>query len=310
VTSDDGQEPSRSRPIGNSLSCTDLGTGNRMKPVSVKDLMAFGDRLGMTQCIDPGGGLATAGRVSQVVRWGNPWEAILPESIVLLERKASDRHPERSWPSVAAWSDRNITCAALCGTEAMTPFLVEHSAMAGVPFFLSRYSAALLQSRLIGLIREIGLRRVVVHGVLVRVSGLGVLITGASGAGKTLCGLALVARGGFWVADDVVVLEGRGERLFGRGHDRTRGLIALRGQGVMEVESLMGTGVLCDETCVDVVVGLRGSSDCGGTDLDGPGGSVREIVGVRLPFLDVKARRDAARTAERVLEGIKGLVAA
>jgi HPr kinase/phosphorylase len=77
----------------------------------------------------------------------------------------------------------------------MTHFLVEHSAMAGVPFFLSRYSAALLQSRLIGLIREIGLRRVVLHGVLVRVSGLGVLITGASGVGKTLCGLETLPGG-------------------------------------------------------------------------------------------------------------------
>jgi len=281
-----------------------------MKPVSVKDLMVFGDRLGITRCTDPGGGLAIAGRVSNVVRWGTPRGTVPPRSIVLLEQEASDGRPEMSWPSVAARSNRNIACAAFCGPGIMAASLAEQSRRAGIPFFTSRYDATLLQSRLIGLIREIGLRRVVLHGVLVRVSGLGVLITGASGSGKTLCGLELVARGGFWVADDVVVLEGRGERLFGRGHERTRGWIALRGRGVMRVESLMGVEALCRETRVDLVVRLSGNGDRDGAKRDGGDGSVREIVGVRLPCLDVAAPGDASGTAEQVMEGISGLIAA
>jgi serine kinase of HPr protein (carbohydrate metabolism regulator) len=86
------------------------------------------------------------------------------------------------------------------------------------------------------------------------VSGVGVLMTGDSGIGKTDCGLDLVARGGLWIADDVVVLEARRGALYGRGHERTKGLIAIRGRGILEARSLLGTRALCDQTQVHVVI--------------------------------------------------------
>ncbi len=92
------------------------------------------------------------------------------------------------------------------------------------------------------------------HGVLIRLSGQGVLITGDSGIGKTACGLELVNRGGCWIADDAVILEGRGDLLYGRGHHRTRKWIAVRDRGILDARDLLGAEAVRDETRVNVII--------------------------------------------------------
>jgi serine kinase of HPr protein (carbohydrate metabolism regulator) len=126
-------------------------------------------------------------------------------------------------------------------------------------------------------------RRIVVHGVLVQVSGIGVLMMGDSGIGKTACGLDLVARGGLWIADDVVVLEARRGALYGRGHERTKRLIAIRGRGILEARSLLGTGALCDQTQVHVIIQFVRYFCREGADPGNERRSFLEIAGIPLP---------------------------
>ena len=66
----------------------------------------------------------------------------------------------------------------------------------GYLYFLHATMHSLLKSRLIGLLREKGGRRIMCHGVLIQLSGQGILITGDSGIGKTACSLELASRGG------------------------------------------------------------------------------------------------------------------
>ena len=120
-----------------------------------------------------------------------------------------------------------------------------------------------------------------VHGVLVRLSGQGVLMTGDSGIGKTECGLELVNRGSKWIADDAVILERRGDLLYGRGHRRTRRLIAVRGRGILDVHELLGTGAIREETRVDVIIRFVRQTDRKWTDGAGDGeDSMLEIMGI------------------------------
>lgn len=126
-------------------------------------------------------------------------------------------------------------------------------------------------------------RRIVVHGVLVQVSGIGVLMMGDSGIGKTDCGLDLVARGGLWIADDVVVLEARSGSLSGRGHERTKGLIAIRGRGILEARSLLGKGALCDQTQVHLIIQFVRYFRREGVDPGNERRSFLEIAGIPLP---------------------------
>lgn len=144
-------------------------------------------------------------------------------------------------------------------------------------------------------------RRIVVHGVLVQASGLGVLITGDSGIGKTACGLDLVARGGLWIADDAVVLEGRGGALYGRGHERTKKLIAVRGRGILEARALLGTGALCEETQVHVIIQFVRHSRKEGVDLCGERRSFLEIAGIPLSCWRVAAGGGSRQMADEVI---------
>ena len=74
--------------------------------------------------------------------------------------------------------------------------------------------------------------RIEVHGVLVDLLGLGVLIVGESGIGKSECGLELVSRGHRLVADDVVELRRRAESFVdGSGPEATRFFMEVRGLG-------------------------------------------------------------------------------
>jgi HPr kinase/phosphorylase len=79
-----------------------------------------------------------------------------------------------------------------------------------------------------------------VHGVLVDVNGVGVLITGASGIGKSECALDLVERGHRLVADDVVEIRRRGEDLVGQASTLIQHLIEVRGLGILNIAELYG----------------------------------------------------------------------
>lgn len=148
-------------------------------------------------------------------------------------------------------------------------------------------------------------RSVMVHGVLVQVSGLGVLVMGDSGIGKTACGLDLVARGCFWIADDAVVLERRGDVLYGRGHERTKKLIAVRGRGVLDTRSLLGAEAILDETQVALVIQFIRHSHAQGKGRDGESESFLEIEGIPVCCRRMTLGGGSGKMADEVIALVK-----
>ncbi|MFP6654364.1 MAG: hypothetical protein VCB25_01975 [Myxococcota bacterium] len=98
-----------------------------------------------------------------------------------------------------------------------------------------------------------------IHGSLVEVMGVGVLILGPSGVGKSECVIELVRRGQRLVADDVVRLrsEDSGARLVGWAPEHIRHYIEVRGLGLMSVSDLFGPEATLDESTVGFVVRLE-----------------------------------------------------
>jgi len=269
-----------------------------MRPVTVKEILTYGERLGITEIVKPPG---AHGSVRHLLRYagGESGHGMTPfrHSMLILPRNAADGAYENGWNgSVPASLFRNISCLAL-SEQRITVFLRQFSERTEMPIFSSCYDDSLLHSRLTGLLRERGERQVMVHGVLVRVLGLGVLLLGESGIGKTACGLALMGRGNRWVADDAVVLEGRGDAVYGRGHQRTAGRIAVRGRGVLRAADLLGAGRLLQETRVDVLIRLVRGTERNAVQ---EGESFQEMVGVSLRCRDLSADVDPRRVAERV----------
>lgn len=276
-----------------------------MRPVAVKEILTYGERLGITEIVEPP---SAHGSVRHLLRYAGRESGHgmtpFPHSMLILPQTAADGAYENGWNgSVPPSLFRNISCLAL-SAQRITVFLRQFSERTETPVFSSRYNDSLLHSRLIGLLRERGERQVMVHGVLVRVLGLGVLLLGESGIGKTACGLALIGKGSRWVADDAVVLEGRGDAVYGRGHQRTAGRIAVRGRGVLQAADVLGAGRLLQETRVDVLIRfVRGTE--GNAVQEGV--TFQERVGVALRCRDLAADADPRRMAEWVTDYVRGL---
>jgi len=97
-----------------------------------------------------------------------------------------------------------------------------------------------------------------VHGVMMDVFGMGVLIQGRSGVGKSESALELIERGHRLIADDIVILRAVGnEQLVATCSDRVRYHMELRGIGIIDVESLYGVRSIRDEEIVSLIIHLE-----------------------------------------------------
>ncbi len=99
--------------------------------------------------------------------------------------------------------------------------------------------------------------RSAIHGVLVNVFGVGVLIIGESGTGKTDLALELIERGHKLVADDVVEIECADERVIGQAPERFAGLLAVNGVGIVSIREIFGSDAFQEKSPIDVCVELR-----------------------------------------------------
>lgn len=279
-----------------------------MTPVNVKEVMACRQKLGIMQRYDPSGASESITRVriySREDQIGTPPSG----TVMIFPPTSSDgRISAADIKRLPPLSRRKISCAAFSESSELPDDLKRFSEAERMPVFTSCYDAPLLKSRLIGLLREKGGRQVMCHGVLIQFSGQGILITGDSGIGKTTCGLEIVGRGGVWIADDAVILEGRGNHLYGRGHGRTRKWISVRGRGILDARDLLEDTNIRKETRVDVMIRfVRGSGNK--RTVKGEGNdSILDIVGVRLLCRCLEVGDDPQRLSDQVMNAIDGLL--
>ncbi|MFA5779834.1 MAG: HPr(Ser) kinase/phosphatase [Elusimicrobiota bacterium] len=132
---------------------------------------------------------------------------------------------------------------------------------------------------------------VVKHGVLVNVSGMGVLIFGHSSIGKSECALELIKSGHILVADDVVEIKRRpGEVLIGFGEELIRHHMEIRGIGIIDIRNLFGIFSVMDFTKIDLVVQLehwKGEKEYDRLGLDDV---TTEILGVKIPTVTIPVK--------------------
>jgi HPr kinase/phosphorylase len=135
-----------------------------------------------------------------------------------------------------------------------------------------------------------------IHGALVEVGGVGVLLLGPSGVGKSECALELVSRGHRLVADDVVQLApDREGHLVGSSPERIRHHLEIRGLGILYVPDLFGADRVRDSAPVELVCRLERWADGGGQyDRVGLDRDCEDLEGVAVPRLRLPARPGAS----------------
>jgi HPr kinase/phosphorylase len=143
-----------------------------------------------------------------------------------------------------------------------------------------------------------------IHGVLVSIFGVGVLLIGKSGIGKSECALDLVMRGHRFVADDAVDCSWRPPGVvFGAAAPLLEHHIEIRGLGILDVKDLFGVTSICDRIAIDLVVRLEGASELGSdllVDRLGLDERHHRILDVDIPerVVPVRPGRDIATILE------------
>ena len=129
------------------------------------------------------------------------------------------------------------------------------------------------------------------HGVLVDINGVGVLITGDSGVGKSETALELVRRGHRLVADDRVEVYARDEQtLVGKAPAILKHLMEIRGIGIIDVSTLYGTGAIMPSDVINLIVHLETWTPDVQFDRLGDRGDKQTIQGVIVPKVSVPVK--------------------
>ncbi len=139
------------------------------------------------------------------------------------------------------------------------------------------------------------------HGSLLEVSGVGVLITGKSGIGKSESSLALISRGHRIIADDIVRIHVEdGITLVGTRSEITTHHLELRGLGILDVQSLFGVGCIRDRKRIDLNIYLEEWDPNREYDRLGMAETKTVILGIEIPYnvIPVKPGRDLALLVE------------
>lgn len=138
-------------------------------------------------------------------------------------------------------------------------------------------------------------------GSMVDILGMGVIVKGESGIGKSECVLALIERGYSLVADDitkVTLVDGR--RVIGSSAEVTRDHMEVRGIGIINVAQMFGVKAIRKDKQVDLVVSLKTWNDVPNVDRLGMEDDFVRILDVDIPHVIIPVRpgRDIARLVE------------
>lgn len=185
----------------------------------------------------------------------------------------------------------------------------------GVMALADKYSVPLLRTQMITgpfanaatiLMEELTAPRARVHATMVEVAGLGILIEGPPGIGKSETALGLIKRGYALVADDCTEVRRDGDgSLVGSAIPLTRFYMEMRGLGIIHVPSIFGAASVRGEKQVDLVVTLKRQCDCD-DDIDRTGENVlhRTFLGVEIPqvVVPVEPGRDLVNFVETVAQ--------
>jgi HPr kinase/phosphorylase len=209
--------------------------------------------------------------------------------------------PAEQRASVAHFLRQNIPCVVFARSLPPPPAFLEEAETYGVPVFTSPLiTMRLVNAATIALEAEFA-PHTSEHGCMVDIQGVGVLIRGASGIGKSEAALALIERGYSLVADDICrvrLFEGR--ELIGTSAEVTRFHMEVRGIGIINVLVTFGVGSVRTEKRVDLVVTLSEWHDATEADRTGLDQQYYEILGIRVPnaIIPLRPGRDVARLIE------------
>ncbi|OEU72804.1 MAG: HPr(Ser) kinase/phosphatase [Desulfuromonadales bacterium C00003093] len=182
----------------------------------------------------------------------------------------------------------NLACLIITKNQQAPDYLIEEARSSHTPLLRTRLISSTFISLITKFLEERLLPTSTLHGVLVDILGVGVLLQGESGVGKSECALELILRGYRLVADDVIKVRLKLPAVvFGEGMDLLHYHMEIRGLGILNIKHLFGVAAIRERKKIDLLIELVRWEDGKEYDRLGLEDKTFEIHGVELPFIRI-----------------------
>lgn len=196
---------------------------------------------------------------------------------------------------------RRIPCLVISRSAKLSKVLMDEAADAGIAVFRTpMITMKFINAATIALETDFS-PSCSEYGSMVDIMGIGTMIRGSSGIGKSECVLGLIERGHSLVSDDITRLRAiEGRELIGTAPDLTRYHMEVRGLGIINVTSIFGIGGIRTEKRLDLIVTLKDWQELEEVDRVGLEREYYEVLGILVPHVTIPVRmgRDLARLVE------------
>lgn len=185
----------------------------------------------------------------------------------------------------------NVPCAIVTNDEPVPQLMYDAGCNEKVPVFRTPISTTRLYKRLFEHLEHYFSPSTLIHGTFVDILGMGIMLMGKSGVGKSECALELVSRGHSLIADDVVRVVCLGERsLQGSSPHLLRHYIEVRGLGIVDLSKLYGIRAVRNSKQIDMVMTLEDWQPETYVERVGLDQHTYTILGVSLPHLTIPVK--------------------
>jgi len=193
--------------------------------------------------------------------------------------------------------DQGFPCLVIARNRRVPKDVLDVLAERKIPVFKSPLLTMKCLNMMTYLLEKNFAKSTSLHGCMLDYRGIGVLIVGKSGAGKSETALGLLERGAALVADDLVRVRQLGRELHTECAAIAQGFIEMRGIGIINVSNLYGLGAIRPEKRLDLVVELKPASDLNNVDRLGMSRKTVTVIDQEVPLIEipVAAGRDTAR---------------
>jgi HPr kinase/phosphorylase len=192
-------------------------------------------------------------------------------------------------------------CIIITHNQEGLTYLIKHCNEEGVALLRAKENTTRVISKLNNYLEKELAESIGIHAVCLDVFGVGLLIRGVSGIGKSESALALIEKGHRLISDDLVILKSiDNETLIGTHNETNRDFLSLRGIGMINVPRLYGSGSFQDETVIDLDIVLSAWDEKKYYDAIEHQIEYVEYLGVSVPHIEIPVRpgRDIAALIE------------
>lgn len=218
------------------------------------------------------------------------------EMAFLREKTVEEEHA-----ILSAILERKVPCLIISRHLAPSKSLKQLADKYATPLIRSPLTSKTFTTEATLLLEEKFAPRTHIHGTLLDIKGIGTLICGESGVGKSECALALIERGHSLVADDLTYIKRVSEReLVGSSSELSRGYMECRGLGIINIAELFGVRSVRLEKRLDLIIKFALWHQGMHEERTGLEENTFEILGLEVPAMEIPVRpgRDMARLAE------------